>query len=422
MNFLFEKNNLTRKKIIESVILYNKLSGDENIENLSEEEQNKILQKIEIFFICSKEIEKIDNLTPYTNLKELYLRNNYINEIRGLNTLINLKVLNLQYNMIHKIKNISHLINLEVLDISENDIYDFDSKQLPENLIYLYFYYNPFFEHYNKDKIFIYRSQIIQQCIKIERIDKLDVKDRERLLLFDEKKIKNKKKFSLNSLSYIFQHYEQFEIDNNQKIENLNKKMNNIILNDIKNDEKEISTCKYDRKETLKEIQELERKTNNFFNSSIFKIQKEDSIYSKINTDNHKKFIESKEMKELNKYLQILTEKFEKAKFNDIKIKEEMEERVKKAINFSQRITNAETIAKDIIERINNQKLNIPECITRKEDEINKKVKKQKNIKSIFEEEKASDESIYKNKLSQNNSLLSLSEFDDSFSEEKKSN
>ncbi len=422
MNFLFEKNNLTRKKIIESVILYNKLSGDENIENLSEEEQNKILQKIEIFFICSKEIEKIDNLTPYTNLKELYLRNNYINEIRGLNTLINLKVLNLQYNMIHKIKNISHLINLEVLDISENDIYDFDSKQLPENLIYLYFYYNPFFEHYNKDKIFIYRSQIIQQCIKIERIDKLDVKDRERLLLFDEKKIKNKKKFSLNSLSYIFQHYEQFEIDNNQKIEKLNKKMNNIILNDIKNDEKEISTCKYDRKETLKQIQELESKTNNFFNSSIFKIQKEDSIYSKINTDNHKKFIESKEMKELNKYLQILTEKFEKAKFNDSKIKKEMEERVKKAINFSQRITNAETIAKDTIERINNQKLNIPECITIKEDEINKKVKKQKKIKSIFEEEKIADESLNKNKLSKNNSLLSLSEFDDSFSEEKKSN
>ena len=422
MNFLFEKNNLTRKKIIESVILYNKLSGGENIENLSEEEQNKILQKIDIFFICSKEIEKIDNLTPYTNLKELYLRNNYINEISGLNTLINLKVLNLQYNMIHKIKNISHLINLEVLDISENDIYDFDSNQLPENLIYLYFYYNPFFELYDKDKIFIYRSQIIQKCIKIERIDKLDVRDRERLLLFDEKKIKNKKKFSLNSLSYVFQHYEQFEIDNNKKIENLNKKMNNIIINDIKIDENEISTCKYDRKETLKQIQELENKTTNFFNSSIFKIQKEDSIYSKKNTDNHKKFIESKEMKELNKYLQILTEKFEKAKFNDLKIKEEMEERVKKAINFSQRITNAETIAKDTIERINNQKLNIPECITRKEDEINKKVKKQKNIKSIFEEEKASDESIYKNKLSQNNSLLSLSEFDDSFSEEKKSN
>ena len=128
-----------QKKIIESVILYNKLSGEENIENFSEEEQDIILQKIEIFFFYSKEIEKIDNLDPYTNLKELYLRNNYINEIRGLNSLVNLKVLNLQYNMIYKNKNISHLINLADLDISENDIYDFDSKQFPENLIYLYF-------------------------------------------------------------------------------------------------------------------------------------------------------------------------------------------------------------------------------------------------------------------------------------------
>ena len=55
------------------------------------------------------------------------------------------------------------------------------------------FYYNPFFEQYNKDKIFIYHSQIIQKCIKIERIDKLDIKDREKLLLFDEKKLKIKK-------------------------------------------------------------------------------------------------------------------------------------------------------------------------------------------------------------------------------------
>ena len=97
--FYLKKINY-QKKIIESVILYNKLSGEENIENYSEEEQDIILQKIEIFFFYSKEIEKIDNLDPYTNLKELYLRNNYINEIRGLNSLVNLKVLILQYNMI----------------------------------------------------------------------------------------------------------------------------------------------------------------------------------------------------------------------------------------------------------------------------------------------------------------------------------
>jgi hypothetical protein len=43
-------------------------------------------------------------------------------------------------------------------------------------------------------------------------------------------------------------------------------------------------------------------------------------------------------------------------------------------------------------------------------------------MKSIFEEDKGSDESVNKNKLRKYNSLLSLYEFDDTFSEEKKSN
>ena len=46
-----------------------------------------------------------------------------------------------------------------------------------------------------------------------------------------------------------------------------------------------------------------------------------------------------------------------------------MKKRVKGAINFSQRITNAETIAKDTIERINSQKLNILQNISIKENE-----------------------------------------------------
>lgn len=420
MNF-FKSNILTRKKILESVILYNKLSGYDNIEGLTEEEQDKILEKTDVFFIQSKEIEKIDNLTPYINLKELYLTRNYISEIRGLNTLVNLEVLNLKFNMIQKIKNISHLKNLEVLDISENDIYDFEIRQIPENLIFIYFYYNPFFDNYNKDKIFTYRSQIIQKCLKIERIDKLNVKDRERLLLFEEEKLKNKKKYSLKSLDYIYQYYKQLDEDNNKRVQNLNTKLNNIIKNDIKEEKNEISTKKLDRNETLKHIKELENKTNNFFNSSIFKIQKENLMFSKKNKDNHKKFLESEEMNNLNKYLKQLTEKFEKTKFNDEKIKEEFEEKIKKAINFSQRISNAEKFAKDTIERINNQKLEIDLNDNLKEEKMNKTPKKQKKIKTVFEEEKIFDEKINKNKLSKNNSLLSISDYEESL-EEKKSN
>ena len=144
-------------------------------------------------------------------------------------------------------------------------------------------------------------------------------------------------------------------------------------------------------------------------------------MFSKKNKDNHKKFLESEEMNNLNKYLKQLTEKFEKTKFNDEKIKEEFEEKIKKAINFSQRISNAEKIAKDTIERINNQKLEIDLNDDLKEEKMNKTPKKQKKIKTAFEEEKTFDEKINKNKLSKNNSLLSISDYEESL-EEKKSN
>ena len=144
-------------------------------------------------------------------------------------------------------------------------------------------------------------------------------------------------------------------------------------------------------------------------------------MFSKKNKDNHKKFLESEEMNNLNKYLKQLTEKFEKTKFNDEKIKEEFEEKIKKAINFSQRISNAEKFAKDTIERINNQKLEIDLNDNLKEEKMNKTPKKQKKIKTVFEEEKIFDEKINKNKLSKNNSLLSISDYEESL-EEKKSN
>lgn len=54
--FYLKKINY-QKKIIESVILYNKLSGEENIENFSEEKQDIILQKIEIFFFIQRKLK-----------------------------------------------------------------------------------------------------------------------------------------------------------------------------------------------------------------------------------------------------------------------------------------------------------------------------------------------------------------------------
>ena len=109
---------LNRKIILDSVKLYKSLeenytSKKENIENLTEEEEEKLLMESEVFLIQLKRIEKIDNLNKYVNLKELYLNKNYITEIRGLDNLINLQVLNLSSNIIEKIENIKHLKNLE---------------------------------------------------------------------------------------------------------------------------------------------------------------------------------------------------------------------------------------------------------------------------------------------------------------------
>ena len=114
-------------------------------------------------------------------MKELYLNQNYISEIKGLDNLKNLQVLNLGYNNIKTIENISHLKNLNLLDLSNNLIDQFNLEQIPkDNMIYLYMYYNPFFKKIN---IFEYRSNIIINFLKIERIDKLQISDRERLLL-----------------------------------------------------------------------------------------------------------------------------------------------------------------------------------------------------------------------------------------------
>ena len=54
---------------------------------------------------------------------------------------------------------------------------------------------------------FKYRSQLIINCEKIERIDKLDIKDRERFLLIEESNLKSKNQFSLKSLEYIYNYY-----------------------------------------------------------------------------------------------------------------------------------------------------------------------------------------------------------------------
>ena len=189
---------LNKKIILDSIILYNTIStnyGEKNIDiaHLSKSQQEKALTEIEILLLNGKKIVHINELDIFVNLKELYLNQNYINEINNLDNLKNLQVLNLSFNNIKKIENISHLKNLELLDLSNNLLEEFEYELIPkEKLIYLYTYYNPFFKRLN---LFEYRSNIIINFQNIERIDKLQISDRERLLLIDKLNIKHENRF-----------------------------------------------------------------------------------------------------------------------------------------------------------------------------------------------------------------------------------
>ena len=403
-----EEITLNKKIILDSIILYNKLStnyGEKNLDisHLSKSQQDKALSEIELLLLNGKKIVNINELDIFVNLKELYLNQNYINEIKGLESLKNLQVLNLGFNNIKKIENISHLKNLNLLDLSNNLIDQFDYENIPkENMIYLYMYYNPFFKKLN---IFEYRANIIINFIKIERIDKLQISDRERLLLIEKSNLKYENR--LKSLEYIKKHYNEYN-KNSQDIFNifknridsdiekaLNKKKEKKNNIDIKN----ITTTfephdDPEDKKILKEIKELKNQNELFFKESIASLQnRKDKIMEKY-VNKQKKFMESDTVKKLQAQIDLLNEKFEKAKFNDPEIKKKFEEKIKEAIKFKERIKHAEEITNKIIEDFNKKEIK----------NRSKSKNRKKQLESIPEEENKNEEINNNNDIKEENS------------------
>ena len=403
-----EEITLNKKIILDSIILYNKLStnyGEKNLDisHLSKSQQDKALSEIELLLLNGKKIVNINELDTFVNLKELYLNQNYINEIKGLESLKNLQVLNLGFNNIKKIENISHLKNLNLLDLSNNLIDQFDYQNIPkENMIYLYMYYNPFFKKLN---IFEYRANIIINFIKIERIDKLQISDRERLLLIEKSNLKYENR--LKSLEYIKKHYNEYN-KNSQDIFNifknridsdiekaLNKKKEKKNNIDIKN----ITTTfephdDPEDKKILKEIKELKNQNELFFKESIESLQnRKDKIMEKY-VNKQKKFMESDTVKKLQAQIDLLNEKFEKAKFNDPEIKKKFEEKIKEAIKFKERIKHAEEITNKIIEDFNKKEIK----------NRSKSKNRKKQLESIPEEENKNEEINNNNDIKEENS------------------
>ena len=419
-----EEITLNKKIIIDSIALYNTIStnyGDKklDINRLAQGEQEKALLETEIFLLNGKRISHIDELDKYINLKELYLNQNYITEIKGLDNLLDLQVLNLSFNNISKIENIDHLINLEILDISNNLIKTFKVELLPKkNLIYLYTYYNPFF---NDIKILNYRSQIIINFEKIERIDKLDITDRERLLLIDESNLKYNNR--LKSLDYIQDHYNNYnkksqdifnlfkkQIDSDvknvldKKNKNKNNNNNNADVNKNYTTTNEPHVDQED-KDVLREIKELKKQSEELFNDSILTLQNKNNKIIKKNIDNQKKFMESDSVKKLQNQIDLLNEKFKKANFIDPEIKKKFEEKILNAIKFKERITHAEELANKVIEDFN--KKEIKKNIKQIESLKNKKQleaipeEENKHIEINDKEEVKNIKNIYINKINE---------------------
>ena len=387
-----EEITLNKKIIIESINVYNTIStnyGDKKLEinRLSQEQQDKALLETDIFLLNGKKISHIGALDTYINLKELYLNQNYITEIKGLDNLLNLQVLNLSFNNITKIENIKHLSNLEILDISNNLINEFNIELLPkQKLIYLYTYYNPFFKNM---KILEYRSDVINNLEKIERIDKLDISDRERLILIDKSNLKYSNR--LKSLDYIQKHYDEYnkksqEIFNifKQKIDSdvkkvLDEKSNKKNKGGISDINKIITTNEphvdQEDKEILRDIKELKKQSEEFFNESILSLQNRKNKIIKKNIDNQKKFMESDSVKRLQAQIDLLNEKFKKANFIDPEIKKKFEQKILNAMKFKERITHAEELANKVIENFNKKEIKM----------LNKKNSDYKNNKKQLE-------------------------------------
>ena len=399
---------LDAKLILDSIKLYNKLNNSCVItpqsETSSSQTDEELLLSTKIFMLNSKHISKITNLEIYQNLEDLYLSNNFITEITCLDHLTSLQVLNLKNNYISKIQNIKHLSNLQLLDISYNEITQFDINEIPsKSLIYIYLFDNPFFKNIS---LFQYRSDLITTCSHLERIDKLDIKDRERLILSDVSNLKSK--FSLKSLNYINEHYESMKIVINKNTDtqtNTNNKStsNNESTTVSKEDNNKL--IENERQQLKEKMNALQKESDDFLSQSLLSMQRNSKEFRERSKDNKKRFLESDTVKEMRKQIDILREKFKKTAFADEKVKEAFKQKILNAINFQERMLNAEKYTQRAIDKITQRK-------GKEESDGNK------TELNVIKEEKEKEEEIKTNTNNANNKkydnpLLSDSDIED---------
>jgi hypothetical protein len=347
---------LDNKIIMDAVTLYHNLeSGSENnfFTNFNDDEKIKYMLNSEVFLLNNRRIDRIANLEIYENLTELYLQRNNIKDLGGLNYVNKLIVLNLQDNYLRKIQNISHLKNLEILDLGDNLIESFDENELPENLVFVNFFDNLFYENLT---VFDLRSRCIKKCFKLERIDKLDISDRERLILFDELNLKGKKFNAIKkSLRHIQIHYENMKNERTKLIEEwekLNKtdnlKTNEVIipLNSDLSDDRNIK----EEEKIKNELPPIPESMFTFITEKFPPLSESLKIKSQerrkcARQDHHD------EMKSLKEKLNEAQKKLDKSAIVDQKKREEIQEKINKAMKYEEKMLMAEEKFKEITQK-----------------------------------------------------------------------
>jgi hypothetical protein len=115
------------------------------IKKLSEISQLKYLTNLEFLDVSGNEINVIDGLEQFMQLKSLKFGDNVksignkISEIRGLDNLINLEILDLSHNEVREINGLQNLKKLKFLSLADNQIKEIkklDNLQAIEILIF----------------------------------------------------------------------------------------------------------------------------------------------------------------------------------------------------------------------------------------------------------------------------------------------
>ncbi|XP_065161705.1 protein tilB isoform X2 [Atheta coriaria] len=143
------------------------------------EHNEKIIGTLEELSLHQEDVHKIENVQHWCkHLEILYLQSNLIPKIENLHKLKKLKYLNLAINNIEVIENLERCESLEKLDLTLNFIGDLESVQSLKNNIFLrdlYLTGNPCTDYPG------YRQYVIATLTQITCLDNVDIVPSERI-------------------------------------------------------------------------------------------------------------------------------------------------------------------------------------------------------------------------------------------------